>query len=216
MDGPVGLVLSVNVGGVRLLTWGGKTAPSGIWKTPVAGRVAVRGVNLDGDDQGDRRAHGGPDKAVYAYAREDTVWWEGELGRPIGAGEFGENLTLAGVNVTDAVIGERWEVGTAVLEVAQPRIPCWKLATRMNDPSFVRRFADAGRPGAYLRIVREGSIAAGDPVRVVVRPAHGVTIGTVNAVYLRDPSRASLLLLAPELPEKWHTWARQVLASQLR
>jgi MOSC domain-containing protein YiiM len=138
------------------------------------------------------------------------------LGRPIAAGEFGENLTLAGVNVTDAVIGERWEVGTAVLEVAQPRIPCWKLAARMNDPLFVSRFADAGRPGAYLRIVREGSVAAGDPVRIVERPSHGVTIGTVNGVYLRDRSRAGLLLLAPELPEKWHTWARQALASRSR
>jgi MOSC domain-containing protein YiiM len=218
MDRSVGLVLSVNVGSVRLLTWQGKTAPSAIWKRPVAGWVAIRGVNLEGvnlegDDQGDRRAHGGPDKAIYTYAREDAAWWERQLGRPVEAGEFGENLTLAGVNVTDAVIGERWAVGTAILEVAQPRIPCWKLAARMNDPLFVKRFADAGRPGAYLRIVRAGSVAAGDPVCVIKRPAHGITIRTVNVVYLRDPSQAELLLRAPELPDKWHTWAVQAMAS---
>ncbi|MDR7417356.1 MAG: MOSC domain-containing protein [Armatimonadota bacterium] len=208
---PAGRVLSVNVGGVRLVVWRDREAPTGIWKTPVAGRVATRGTNLDGDEQADRKAHGGPDKAVYAYAREDAVWWETELGRAIEAGAFGENLTLQGVAVTDAVIGERWEIGSALFEVAQPRIPCWKLGARMGDDLFPRRFADAGRPGAYLRIAREGAVAAGDPVRVVHRPAHGVTIRTVNLIYLRDPSRAQVLLSVPELPARWHAWAREIL-----
>jgi MOSC domain-containing protein YiiM len=198
---------------VRPVVWQGRSAATGIWKSPASGRVAVRGTNLAGDEQADRRAHGGPDKAVYAYAREDVAWWEATLGRTIEAGGFGENLTLAGVAVTDAVIGEQWEIGTAVFEVAQPRIPCWKLGARMHDEAFPRRFADAGRPGAYLRVAREGDVGAGDPVRLLHRPAHGVTIGVVNAIYLRDPSRARVLLSVPELPARWHAWAHETLGA---
>jgi MOSC domain-containing protein YiiM len=206
-----GQVLSVNVGTARVVTWEGKTAPTGIWKSPADGRVAVRGASLDGDEQADRRAHGGPDKAVYAYAREDAAWWERELGRTVGPGEFGENLTVVGVAVTDAVIGERWAIGGAILEVAQPRIPCWKLGARFGDPRFPQRFAEAGRPGAYLRIVREGDIGPGDRVRVLSRPGHGVTVAAVSNIYLRDHARAEVLLGAPELPARWHAWAREVL-----
>src|SRR5690242_9734402 len=127
-----GRVLSVNVGRPRTITWLGQTATTAIWKEPLAGRVAVRGVNLAGDTQADRQVHGGPDKAVYVYAAEDTGWWEGELGLPLVPGNFGENLTLAGVDVTGAVVGETWAIGTAVLQVAQPRIPCWKLGARLG------------------------------------------------------------------------------------
>jgi MOSC domain-containing protein YiiM len=201
----------VNAGIARPIVWHGTNALTGIWKTPVAGRVAVRGAGVAGDEQADRRAHGGPEKAVYSYAREDAAWWEMTLGRSVEPGEFGENLTLENVAVTAAVIGERWEIGSALLEVAQPRIPCWKLGARMNDEMFPRRFAEAGRPGAYLRIVRDGDVGAGDAVRVVHRPAHGVTIGDVNTIYHRDRSRARLLLSVPELPPKWHTWARETL-----
>ncbi len=205
----MGYVVSVNVGSPRLIEWFGRRASTAIWKSPVEGRVAVRGVNLTGDDQADRKVHGGPDKAVYAYVREDAAWWEEQLGRPVQPGEFGENLTLLGVAVTDAVIGERWAIGSALLEVAQPRFPCWKLGARMNDPEFPRRFADAGRQGAYLRIIREGDVGAGDEVLLIHRPAHGVTIGTVGDIYLRDHSRAALLLTAPELAEGWRAWVRE-------
>ena len=157
-----GKLLSVNVGSPREIEWLGRREATSIWKSPVEGRVPVRGVNVAGDDQADREFHGGPDKAVYAYAREDTVWWERELGRELEHGNFGENLTVSGVDVTGAVVGERWEIGTVVLEVAQPRIPCWKLGARMEDASFPVHFAAAGRPGAYLRIVEEGEIGAGD------------------------------------------------------
>ena len=135
----------------------------------------------------------GPDKAVYAYAREDTVWWERELGRELEHGNFGENLTVSGVDVTGAVVGERWEIGTAVLEVAQPRIPCWKLGARMEDASFPVHFAAAGRPGAYLRIVEEGEIGAGDEVRVGEKPEHGLTVGDVARIYHQERGRASTL-----------------------
>jgi MOSC domain-containing protein YiiM len=154
-----GKLLSVNVGSPREIEWLGRREATSIWKSPVDGRVPVRGVNVAGDDQADREVHGGPDKAIYAYAREDLDWWERELGREFEEGNFGENLTVSGVDVTGAVIGERWEVGSAVLEVAQPRIPCWKLGARMDDPSFPVHFAAAGRPGAYLRSSRRARSA---------------------------------------------------------
>jgi MOSC domain-containing protein YiiM len=168
-------------------------------------------VNIVGDEQADRRVHGGPDKAVYAYAVEDTRWWERALSKVLGPGAFGENLTLAGVNVTEAIIGERWEIGSALFEVAQPRVPCWKLGARMGDPDFPRIFAEAGRPGAYLRIVREGEIGAGDNVSILYRPAHGVTIGKVAHIYHNDDSEAHFLLSIKELAEQWHAWAKRKL-----
>src|SRR3954467_5252300 len=142
-------LLSVNVGrpqpvGERR----GRPVQSAIGKAPVDNRVRVEGVNLAGDDQADRRVHGGPDKAVYAYASEDTAGWEARLGRAPGPGAFGGHLTTAGLDPTAAVVGERWAVGSTLLEVRQPRLPCFKLALKMGDPLFVRRFADAMRLGA--------------------------------------------------------------------
>ena len=169
-------VTSVNVGAVREVLWRGRRVTTGIWKSPVAGRVAIRGVNLDGDDQADRSVHGGPDKAVYAYALEDYDFWHERAGVDVQAGLFGENLTVEGLDLASALAGERWSVGTTLLEVAQPRMPCYKLGIRMGDPGFPRRFLDAARPGAYLRIVREGDVGAGDPVLVTSRPTHGVTM----------------------------------------
>lgn len=192
----------------------GHTARSAIWKAPVAGRVAVRGVNLEGDDQADRKAHGGPDKAIYAYAVEDARWWEQEIGRPFSYGEFGENLTIEGIDASGAIVGERWEVGTTLLEVSQPRIPCWRLGVRMNDPLFPRHFADAMRPGAYLRIVKEGVLGEGDAVRVVEKPNHDVRVVDVFRIYFRERDRAGRLLNVPALPESWQAWAKeQVQAS---
>ena len=202
-------VLSVNVGRPREIDWLGRRVTTAIWKSPVEGPVPVRGVNAEGDDQADRSAHGGPGKALYAYAREDADSWEAELGRPIDPGGFGENLTLSGVDVTGALIGERWEIGGVLLEVSQPRVPCFKLGARMGDPGFPRRFAEAGRPGAYLRIVHEGEVGAGDPVRIVHRPGHGVTVGDVAEIYHRDHERASLLLDVPELSDDWRAWAQK-------
>jgi MOSC domain-containing protein YiiM len=165
-----GRVASVNVGRPREIRVGDELVRTSIWKDPVAGRVAVRGVNLAGDDQSDRRVHGGDRKAVYAYAREDLDWWGERLGRALGSGTFGENLTTAGLDVTGARVGERWQVGTALLEVTQPRLPCYKLELRMERTGFIDEFIDGGRPGAYLRIVEEGEVGAGDAVRIVSRP----------------------------------------------
>jgi MOSC domain-containing protein YiiM len=203
-------LLSVNTGRPQQISVRrGRPLMSAIGKAPVEGRVRVDGVNVAGDDQADRRVHGGPDKAVYAYASEDTAWWEAELGRTLAPGMFGENLTTEGVDVSGAVIGERWQVGTVELEVCQPRLPCAKLGLRFGDPMMVRRFGEARRPGAYLRIVREGEIAAGDTIEVVHRPVHGVTVRDVSAAILLDESLLARAAAAPELPASLAGWMRE-------
>ena len=199
-------VLSVNVGTVREVLWRGEVVTTAIWKHPVEGRVAIRGVNLDGDDQADRQVHGGRDKAIYAYAREDYDAWRDSHGVATTPGLFGENLTVEGVDLRQAIVGERWEVGSALLEVAQPRLPCFKLGIRMDDPRFPRRFQAEGRMGAYLRIVREGDVGAGDPIEIVSRPEHGVTLADMVGA-LHDPSSAKLLGRVPGLPAFWHRFA---------
>jgi MOSC domain-containing protein YiiM len=206
-----GKVLSVNVGGVREFEYSGRPARSAIWKSPAVGRIAARGVNLAGDDQADRQAHGGPDKVAYAYAVEDARWWEQEIGRSLACGEFGENLTTEGVEPNDALVGERWQIGTTIFEVSEPRIPCWRLGVRMNDRLFPRRFTEALRPGAYLRIVVEGDVGAGDEIRVVERPNHDLTIRDVFRIYTRDRAEAGRLLAVPRMSESWRRWADDLL-----
>ncbi len=203
-DNPV--VVSVHVGRPATVATARTSVTTAIWKNPVQGRVAVRGVNLDGDDQADRSVHGGPDKAVYAYALEEVRTWEDELGRDLGEAAFGQNLTTSGIDVSGALIGERWRIGSTVLEVAQPRVPCFKLGLRIGAPGFVKRFAQASRPGAYLRIVEEGQLGAGDSVIIVSRPAHGVTSRLVFDAILRNPALAAQAVRAPELPASLRGW----------
>jgi MOSC domain-containing protein YiiM len=204
-------VVSVNVGLPRTVTWRDHEVTSAIWKEPVAGPVRVEGVNLAGDDQADRRVHGGPDKAVYAYAVEDYAWWADTFGRPFPPGSFGENLTTAGLDLTGALIGDRWRVGTAVLEVAQPREPCFKLGIRMGDDQFPGRFEAAARPGAYLRIVEPGAIAAGDAVLVDPAATPAIAVGQL----VRGEVHVELLRQIADderVPEGWRTSARRALA----
>lgn len=205
-----GKILSVNVGLPRDFDYNGRPARSAIWKAPVHGRIKAAGVNLAGDEQADRKAHGGPDKALYAYAVEDVRWWERELGRSLAHGNFGENLTTEGIAVNDALVGERWKVGTAVFEVSEPRVPCWRLGVRMDDPKFPRRFTEALRPGAYLRIVVEGDVGAGDEIDVVARPDHDLTVRDVFRIYAFDHDEVERLLAVPHLSEKWRAWARHL------
>jgi len=206
-----GTVLSVNVGGIRQFDYNGRQAVSAIWKAPVSGRVAAQGVNLAGDDQADRAAHGGPDKAVYAYAVEDTRWGESELGSELEPGQFGENLTVEGLDVTNALVGERWEIGTTLLEVSEPRVPCWRLGVRMQDKRFIRRFTEARRPGSYLRIIGEGELGSGDEIQVIERPDHDVTVGDVFRIYTGDRDEAGRILDAPQISTAWREWAEGLL-----
>lgn len=205
-------VLAVSVGRPREFDYHGRPARSAIWKTPVAGRVAVRGVNLEGDDQADRVAHGGPDKVVYAYGIEDSRWLESREGRPFAYAELGENLTTEGIEVNDAVVGEHWAIGSAVFEISEPRIPCWRLGVRMNDPAFVRRFTESLRPGAYMRVVSEGNVGAGDAIEVVSRPAKSITVRDVFRIYTRDHGEIGRLLEVPQISAAWQRWAREALA----
>ncbi|QZQ54587.1 MOSC domain-containing protein [Curtobacterium sp. TC1] len=177
----------------RLLPDSGTIGVTAIDKRPVAGKVRVRPLGLYADVQADRKHHGGEDQAVYAYADEDAAYFAASLGREIPPGLFGENLRTTGVDVTGAVTGERWRIGeTLELEVTIPRIPCGTFARRMGVDKWVRRFTEEGRPGAYLRVVKSGPVAAGDPVVVTHRPAHGVTIGEVFAGLTPERARAVL------------------------
>lgn len=206
-------VTSVNVGGVRTISYRGHEITTGIFKDPIQGPVRVRGVNIDGDDQADRSVHGGPAKAVYAYASEDYAWWESELQRPMPPGQFGENLTTARIDLNEALVGERWRVGSAVLQVTIPRVPCYKLGIKMGDQRFLKRFADALRPGAYFAIVEEGRIAAGNAIEVLSRPAHHLSVRHAARIFLYQHDRTSELLV-PELPPDWREWALARIAGR--
>jgi MOSC domain-containing protein YiiM len=191
----IGTLASVNVGAPQTVEWMGRHVVTAIWKAPVAGRVAVAGINVAGDLQADRRVHGGPDKAIYAYATSDYRWWSEELGSPVAPATFGENLTVDGVDLAAAVVGEVWSVGTVTLQVTQPRLPCFKLGIRMGDTAFVERFDEARRFGVYFRIRGAGDVGAGDPITRVSRPAHGLTaISIADAHATHDPDQLRRLV----------------------
>jgi MOSC domain-containing protein YiiM len=203
-------IVSINVGEPRTVEFRGHTVSTGIDKVPVEGSVRVEGVNLVGDDQADRRVHGGVHKAVYVYASEDYEWWSGQLGRALPPGMFGENLTTEGIDVGAAVVGQHWRIGDVVLEVSEPRMPCYKLGIRMEEPGFPAVFSAADRPGTYLRIVEEGSLASGDRVEIGVPPGHGLTVADIARIHERDHHEAGRLLEVAQLSDSWMRWARKL------
>jgi MOSC domain-containing protein YiiM len=206
-------VVSVNVGRPTPLVTGSRVIESAIVKAPVEGPVAVRGVNLEGDDQADRSVHGGPDQAVYAYASEDIVFWSDVTGLDLDAGAFGENLTTAGIDVSGARIGERWRIGTVELRVTGPRIPCFKLEARIGVRGFQKQFLHAGRPGAYFAIAEEGELRAGDAVEVVHRPGHDVTPRLIVETMWLDRTRLGEVEPAvPDMLPKLREWYDELAA----
>ena len=207
--GDRGVIVSVNVGRPRTVEWHGRSVTSAIWKESVEGPVSIEGVNLAGDDQADRRVHGGPDKAVYAYAVEDYDWWATSSG-PLKPGTFGENLTLSGIDLNRCCIGDRWHAGSALLEVSQPREPCFKLGMRMNDDRFPGKFAAARRPGVYLRVIKGGKVAAGDTIKVDPAERPAIPISCLVA----DDIAAEVLRHAaedPRVPDGWRRAAARAL-----
>jgi MOSC domain-containing protein YiiM len=213
----VARIESVNVGTPS--AYPGKGGRSGIDKHPVPGpvRIAVPAPSrsgLAGDSICDTRHHGGPDQAVYAYAREDLDAWAAQLGQPLRGGLFGENLTTIGLDVTGAVIGERWRVGdTLVLQVASPRIPCVTFAAQMGEAGWITRFTRAAVPGAYLRVLEPGEVRAGDPVVVEGRPESPATIGLSFRALTLEPDLLADLVDAPDLvPEMRERVRRRVPA----
>ena len=202
-------VLTVNVAQLRANPAGGK--PTGIDKRPTDKVVAIRppgsmrdglGSGLVGDDIGNSKFHGGDDQAVYAYAREDLTVWEDKLGRTLANGEFGENFTTEGVDVTGALIGERWHVGAdgLVLEVSRPRIPCRTFAAWLDLKGWMKTFSAAAIPGAYLRVITPGTVRAGDRIDVVDRPEHDVTVGMVFRAMTLEAELLPHILDADALP----------------
>ena len=213
----LGRLISVNVGRPRTVSWFGRQVRTAIWKSPVDGVVAVQGVNLAGDDQADRRVHGGPDKAVYAYAVEDYRWWATEIGRvfdpdTFAAGTFGENLTTEGVELPAAVVGEHWTIGSVTLEVSQPRLPCFKLGIRLGDAEFVDLFDRVGRFGTYLRVIADGELRAGDQIVASHRPDHGLNIGDlIRAHHDPDVDLMARIASTPDVPEGWRAMAARAV-----
>jgi MOSC domain-containing protein YiiM len=199
-------VVSVNVGKPVAADWAGDLKRTAIRKHPVRGAVRVGPLGLDGDQVADTRHHGGEYQAVYAFAREDLDWWAGQLGQEIPDGQFGENLTTAGIDVNEALIGERWRIGTTILEVIEVRIPCnvfkgWMRQSGFDHTAWVRRFTTQARPGPYLRVAEPGELSAGDRIDVVHRPDHTVTVSTMFRAFTTDRDLMPSLLAAPVPPK---------------
>ena len=205
---------SVNVGMPRDAAWAelGRTS---IDKTPIVGPVEVHRLGVAGDQVSDTRHHGGPDQAVYAFSREELDWWEAQLGDELRDGEFGENLTTSGIDVNEAEVGERWRIGTVVLEVASVRTPCndfkqWLGRCGHDNSAWVRRFSLRERPGPYLRVLQPGVLTAGDTIEVVHRPGHGVTVSYLFRAVTREPDLLPGLLVVDGLVEKARRRALEV------
>jgi MOSC domain-containing protein YiiM len=196
-------IIAVSTGRVRDMLIAGKPGASAIDKRQVRGPVAVGWLGLAGDEQGDTEHHGGTDQAVYAYAREDTDWWTEQAGREFRSGEFGENVTTAGIDISSALIGETWRMGGIVVQITSPRIPCVTFATWTGEDHWVKRFARAGRPGAYLRVLAEGEIRAGAEIEVLSRPAQQVTVAESMLAYYGDEDLMRVLLTVPGRGGKW-------------
>jgi MOSC domain-containing protein YiiM len=212
-------ILSVNVGRPRLVVWNEQAVSTGIYKEPVAERIALRTLNLDGDQQADLTVHGGHSKAVYVYPAEHYSYWRDELpGTELPWGMFGENFTTEGLNESTINIGDRFGVGTAEVMVTEPRMPCYKLGIKFGRSDILRRFLTSGRTGFYFSVQREGEVGAGDEVELIQRDENNVTVADITRLYARDKvdidgMRRAIALEA--LPESWREHFRKQLAGNL-
>src|SRR5215471_10039999 len=211
-------LLSVNVGLPRDIEWKGRTVHTGIWKTPVRGRCRVSRLNLDGDGQGDLAGHGGEQRAVFVYQIESYHFWQEQLQRTdFVHGQFGENFTIEGL-LDDAVcVGDRYQIGSAVFEVTQPRVTCFRVGIRMNEPRMAALLTSSGRPGFYFRVLREGEVTAGDEIVKVGEAGERMTVDEINALlYLPDHARDRLerALRIKALSRGWRGSFEALLLSQ--
>ncbi|MFY9584582.1 MAG: MOSC domain-containing protein [Candidatus Acidiferrales bacterium] len=209
-------IVSVNVGRPREIDWKGKTIRTSIFKEPVQGRVRLETLNFVGDEQADLAVHGGPQKAVYGYASEHYDFWQQQLpGVHLPWGVFGENLTTKGLLEEEINIGNRYQLGSAVVMVTQPRIPCYKLGVRFGRDDIVKRFLKSGRPGFYFSVIQEGEVGAGDALELVYREAADVTVADILRLYITDKQNLSLTRRAVQvaaLADGWRDYFQRRLA----
>ena len=204
-------LVSLNIGGARQVMHRGELVGTGIYKEPVAGPVRVQRRTLEGDRQVDLRFHGGPDKAVYCYPLEHYAHWREVLGREdLTWGQFGENFTTEGLTEETVCIGDRLGVGSAVFEVTQPRVPCFKLGIKMGDPGFIRTFLNSERSGFYLRVIEEGTVAAGEEIRLLARGATGLTVRAVHHLHFFDSKNHESIRKALEEPALSRSWREEL------
>lgn len=204
-----GVVVSLNVGMPIEVPFQDGLVSTGIFKSPVSDRRAVRALGIEGDGQADLAVHGGVDKAVYVYSQDSYDWWMDELGHALQPGEFGENITVTGFTDDTVRIGDRMRLGTALVEVTQPREPCFKLGIRMGDKRFVTRFRDAARTGFYLRVLEEGEVAAGDAVERVHGDPANPTVADIHDIFVNgrtDLDRLRWAAQTPALERGWCGW----------
>jgi len=203
-------LISLNVARPRLTVYKGATINTGIFKKPVSGRIALRTLNLDGDQQADLSVHGGPYKAVYAYPSEHYGYWRGELPKTdLSWGAFGENLTTEGLGEDELHVGDRFRIGSAVLMARQPRMPCFKLAARFQRDDMLERFLVSGRSGFYFSVEQEGEVEKGDSFELVSQNPSGITIAEMNRLFVRERYNRELLqkaIATAPLPEKWREY----------
>ena len=208
-------LLSVNVGLPREIDVNGKTVRTSIWKNPVQGRIHVSMLNVDGDQQSDLTVHGGVDKAVYLYPSEHYAYWRAQLSDiELPWGVFGENFSAEGILEDEIRIGDCLRIGSAEFIVTQPRMPCYKLGIRFNRRDMIKRFLESKRTGLYLRVLREGEVAAGDAIDFVDKQERGVTITDIVSLYSTDAHNQELLGRAielPALPQSWKDYFRKRL-----
>jgi MOSC domain-containing protein YiiM len=208
-------VLSINITSVvHQGEWTGSEGRTGIDKRSVSGPIEFKNNGLTGDRIIDTNVHGGYDQAVYAYAIEDAKWWEKEINEEIPAGRFGENLTIEGIDVNAALVGEQWKIGSVILEVSQPRIPCRVFAGFWKRATLIKDFTQAGRPGAYLRIIREGSAQAGDAIEVIFKPDHAISIRDLFSAKSGERSKINEIKVVPQLSTGFKEWAEKIAATQ--
>jgi MOSC domain-containing protein YiiM len=209
-------VISVNVGMPKDLLARDELVKSGIIKTPIAGLVRVRTLDLDGDRQADLTVHGGIDKAVYAYPSEHYAFWEKELGEQLGWGAFGENLTVEGVDETTINIGDQLGIGTAVVAISQPRLPCFKLAAKFQRDDMIKRFRDSRRTGFYLRVLREGELQAGDPIVILKQDRARLTIHEITEIYFSKNAERSRIKRALSVEALATSWRNHFLSLDIQ
>ena len=208
-------VLSINITSVvHHGEWTGSEGRTGIDKRSVSGPIEFKNNGVAGDRIIDTNVHGGYDQAVYAYAIEDAQWWEREINEEISAGRFGENLTTEGIDVNAALVGEQWKIGSVILEVSQPRIPCRVFAGFWKRSTLIKDFTQAGRPGTYLRIIQEGSAQAGDSIEVIFKPDHAISIKDLFLAKSGERSKINEIKEVDQLSSGFKEWAEKIAATQ--